>query len=209
MNTRVGLGLMFGLLCGAGGFIFGWMFSKKKYEMLADVEVASVKKSLAEYYEKPIISSTKDIKKDSNIQDDVNKDMKGYVDYANKYRTNPVKPVSAPSYKIIEEREDKDHKSPYVISPQEFQESSYDTQTLFYHTDRILADDDFNIIHDIPGTIGADALISFGQYEDDAVYVRNDILQIDYEILKDERCYEKIAPGYRTNKVLVDNPEKE
>ena len=34
-----------------------------------------------------------------------------------------------------------------------------------------------------------DALRHFGEYEDDAVYVRNDELKTDYEILRSEKDY--------------------
>jgi len=79
----------------------------------------------------------------------------------------------------------------------EFNESNYETKTLFYYADKVLADDDYQILDDVKGNIGDDALTQFGVYADDAVYVRNDILGIDYEILLDEREYFKVSPSSR------------
>ena len=42
---------------------------------------------------------------------------------------------------------------------------------------------------EIEETIGKDSLTHFGEYEDDSVFVRNDRLKVDYEILMDQRGY--------------------
>ena len=41
-------------------------------------------------------------------------------------------------------------------------------------------------------TIGKDSLTHFGEYEDDSVFVRNDRLKADYEILMDQRTYAEV-----------------
>ena len=48
-----------------------------------------------------------------------------------------------------------------------------------------------NNVEDIIG----DALSHFGEYEEDAVYVRNEQLRAEYEILKDLRTYAEVC-GY-------------
>lgn len=78
---------------------------------------------------------------------------------------------------------------PYVIAPEEFGECDYDTESLTYYADGVLTDDCDNPVSDIENTVGLEALNSFGEYEDDSVFVRNDRLKTDYEILLDERKY--------------------
>lgn len=78
---------------------------------------------------------------------------------------------------------------PYVISPDEFGESSNETIYLTYYADRVLADDVDDIIDDIEGTIGRESLQHFGEYEDECVHVRNDITDTDYEVTLDTRNY--------------------
>jgi hypothetical protein len=48
--------------------------------------------------------------------------------------------------------------------------------------------------------IGPKALYTFGEYEDDAVFVRNEHLRTDFQILKDYRKYEE-ARGTSPNRV--------
>ena len=43
---------------------------------------------------------------------------------------------------------------------------------------------------DIAETIGRECLKHFGEYEPDSVFVRNNDMRTDYEILQDERRYE-------------------
>ena len=45
------------------------------------------------------------------------------------------------------------------------------------------------IVEDVEGTVGSDALNSFGEYEEDSVFVLNEQYGAAYEILLDESCY--------------------
>ena len=83
---------------------------------------------------------------------------------------------------------------PYVISPDEFgNEFDYEEVSLTYYADGVLTDDQDNIIEDVEGLVGLDSLNHFGEYEDDSVFVRNDALQTDYEILADLRNYSDVC----------------
>lgn len=82
--------------------------------------------------------------------------------------------------------------APYVISPEEFGErEDYETKSLIYYTDKIVADDDDHIVDDVEDIIG-DALDHFGDYEDDAVHVRNEKEKCDYEILRSEKAFDEL-----------------
>lgn len=83
-------------------------------------------------------------------------------------------------------------KPPYVISPYDFGElDDYRQFELTYYADGVLEDEDEEIITDIDDLIGPKALYTFGEYEDDAVFVRNEQLRADFQILKDPRTYEE------------------
>lgn len=87
---------------------------------------------------------------------------------------------------------DKVAKEPYVIAPLDFGElDGYDQVELTYYADGTLEDEDYNIVTDIDELIGPKALTTFGEYEDDAVFVRNEHLCADFQILKDYRTYEQ------------------
>ena len=81
---------------------------------------------------------------------------------------------------------------PYVISPYDFGElDGYNQIELTYYADGTLEDDEGNIITDVDELVGQDSLFTFGEYEEDAVFVRNERLETDFQILKDYRTYEE------------------
>ena len=80
-----------------------------------------------------------------------------------------------------------------VIRPEEFGElEDYDTTEFTYFADGNLVDDNGDIVDDVEGTVGYDALTKFGLYEPDSVYIRNDRLQCDYLVLMDQRNYSDV-----------------
>lgn len=89
------------------------------------------------------------------------------------------------------EREDeKNMKRPYVIAPEESWEQDYPTITLtYYEGDGVLADDRNKIIDNVDELVGEDFAEHFGEYEDDSVYIRNDAMEVYYEILRDYGSY--------------------
>ena len=83
---------------------------------------------------------------------------------------------------------------PYVISPAEFgEDETHETETLLYFDDGVLTDSEYIPIEDVERMVGSKTLTTFGMYEEDAVYVRNDEHLMDYEILRDLRKYRDVA----------------
>ena len=70
----------------------------------------------------------------------------------------------------------------------------YDIETLQYYSDHILADDNGCVIESPEDIIGDKALDSFGEYEEDCVYVVNDDNSMYYEIYKNLERYADIRP---------------
>ena len=178
------------VLGATAGSLVAWKILEKKYKEIADEEIQSVK----EYYKG---------------KDDLNEFIKkaDHVTYAAKDEFNSIedKKVETTNYNrmvtdlgyadddatIIVEQEE--GVAPYVISPEEFGEKiGYDTESLTYYADGILANDDYEIMVDLDNLIG-DGLEHFGEYEDDAVCVRNDMLKCDYEILKHDKTFEEVS----------------
>lgn len=84
---------------------------------------------------------------------------------------------------VIPEEKEK----PYVIPPEDFGEfDDYEQITLNFNQDSMLLTDELGELVDNPDEIvGKDFYYHFGEYEDDSVYVRNDKMRCDYEILLD------------------------
>ena len=86
---------------------------------------------------------------------------------------------------------------PYVITPEDFASSppGYNCCPLDYYKDGTLADG-WGVPMDIEETIGEEALDHFGEYVDDVVYVRNERLELDYEVTRDPRTYKEAERAY-------------
>lgn len=111
-----------------------------------------------------------------------------------------VEPYEEESDEIVELIEDYEGENPYpqdkpyVIAPEYFAEfESYSTVSLVLYSDGALVDDNDNIFDDADEIIGTDYINHFGDFEEDAVHIRNDIHKCDYEILKDPRQYSQIV----------------
>lgn len=171
-------------VAGAGvGTAITWQFFKNKYKRIADEEIASVK----EYY-KHSRETTLDVAEESSellerIEDDLETEEVEYKNLASNYNT------------ITNENNNEEKggnnmaEGPYVIKPEEFDTVGYDVVSLTYYADKVLVDEDDNPIEDIDYLVGEDSLDHFGEYEDDSVFVRNDDLKTDFEILLDEASY--------------------
>ena len=85
---------------------------------------------------------------------------------------------------------------PYVVTPEEFGNADeYDITSLNYYADGIVSDDWGNKIEDLEATIGEDFASHYGEYEEDAVYIRNDRLKVEYEVLKSLSKYSEMFPA--------------
>lgn len=79
----------------------------------------------------------------------------------------------------------------YVISPECYDTVDYKTESLTYYADGVLVSEYGEVIDDPSEYVVADFADHFGEYEDDSVFVRNEYLETDFEILKDEDRYDE------------------
>ena len=108
--------------------------------------------------------------------------------------------VHEQGYVLDNEEEDDDlpiEDAPYVITSDEYSTyADYETVSLNYFADGVLADDLDCTIDDIEGTVGLECLNRFGEEEEDVVWVRNDARKTDYEIVRDHRLYAQVVDDY-------------
>lgn len=95
--------------------------------------------------------------------------------------------------KKVEEDMTEERQEPfYIIKPDEFGTiDEYELVNLTWYADGILADEFDNIIgeEEIDERIGSEALVEIGKYLPNFIHVRNDDLEVDYEIGEDPRNY--------------------
>lgn len=156
-----------------------WKLVKDKYKKLADEEIASVKEIWS--------------KKHPTMDVDITAQPKQtHVDYAERKTAREI----ILENKYSDKKEEEDYMDKYVISPEEFSESELPSGSLTYWADGIVTDEANCVMDedDIEETIGSDALNHFGEYEDDSVFVRNETLNEEYEILMDTRRFSDVYP---------------
>lgn len=154
----------------AVGSVVTWKVLETTFNKRMEEETQSLHESLSQMYEEKAEDNVEENEDES--EDDSNKQFKD-ITLANGYTYEEVSDVT----------------KPYVIAPEEFGECDYETISLTYYADKVLTDELDDPIDDIDSLIGEESLETFGQYEDDSVFVRNDGLKCDYEILLDERKY--------------------
>lgn len=180
MNDKLSSVIIF---CGGifiGGFLT-WDFFKTKYEKIADEEIASVKETFEHRESRP----------DKNYK--VEEELKGYDAYVNIIDSTGYRNYSNTTIETNKKggTADMELNHPYVITPEQYEDNvDYTKVSLTWYSDEVLEDDWGNVL-DPDDVIGRDALATFGQYEDDSVFVRDDDEQIDYEVLRDTRSYEE------------------
>ena len=90
------------------------------------------------------------------------------------------------------EEEDDDMVGPNVISYDDIAENGYEGESLYYFIDGVVTDLMYNEIEDYEDLIGDDFAEHFGEEEPDVVYIRNDKLKTDFEVLRDERRFSEV-----------------
>jgi len=188
MNNKT-INFMIFVLGVAVGSVITRRYVEKKYEQIAQEEIDSVKEV---FYKKMAEIAKKSA--EARIKADNAKEKPDIIKYAARLREQGYTNYSDMVDEKTEEEESMSVDKPYVIAPEEFGElDDYETISLIYYADHVLADDNDEIVEDIENVVGFDSLNSFGEYEDDSVFVRNDRLKCDYEILLDQRRYSDVV----------------
>ena len=153
------------------GFVFGFVVGYECAKSAGDKAKSEEVEALEEYYKgkleeknDPVIEKNNAIKRAEEIAKE------------HKYGATPA--VSA---------FDNPSEGPYQITPELFGEfDDYEQICLKYYENGVLVDDD-EVLDDIEinDAVGLGFSEHFGEYEMDAVYIRNDERRCDYEILKE------------------------
>ena len=206
MKTK--LGYILATVVGAAvGSVATWVIAKTHYEKLIDKAVEEVKEVYCRPKVKPYTGDNQgwgpvpkhdldpaDLEKLKRTEQTADYEKRlvenGYTNYSDISSNKPKDPEPV-------------NETPYVISPAEFGGlDGYDIRTLKYYSDDTLTDDDDNIVDE--DLIGSSSLSTFGDYEDDTVYVRNERLKCDFEILRD---YGRYTDVLRAKPYLADEED--
>lgn len=171
---------------------------RDKYQQEAEEEIAEMR----DYYrelrknaktpnEDAIVEEEKEVKEenDKNEYDEIVKGYTNYTQYLSKAAAKYFDIETKENKK--EEKEERTNYEPFIIDVEEFGEDpTYDTATLTYYKDKVLTNDLDDVID--YSVAGEENLKIFDEHPDcKAIYVRDDIYMVDYEILRDPYQYDE------------------
>lgn len=166
---------------------------RDKYQQEAEEEIAEMR----DYYrelrknaktpdENKMLEEDENSKeeKEENTKNEYDEIVKGYTNYT-QYNDIETKENKK------EEKEERTNYEPFIIDVEEFGEDpTYDTATLTYYKDKVLTNDLDDVID--YSVAGEENLKIFDEHPDcKAIYVRDDIYMVDYEILRDPYQYDE------------------
>ena len=174
------------------GSLVSWYFTKKKYETLAENEIAKMRegyrkknKELADRARvKPNISEVVNDrltihKEDADLSE---KEENLIAKYAEESEPTGEENIS-PNDDIIEFIDDGEFASM----------NGYEKVNLVLYEDDVLANEMSDDIVLVEDTVGQQAIDDFKHYNPEAFYVRNNQLMTEYEITRDHRTYEEVT----------------
>ena len=159
MNNKI---LIFSLGVAVGA-VTSWFVARERYKKIADDEIASVKEVFQRKKKEDVELAEKNIT------------YCGLID---------VYDTESDDNDVVE---DKDDLKPYIIEPEEYgNKVENECTVLMWYGDDILTDTYGVNVDDIDKTVGREFIDHFGENpeEPDIVYVRNDRLEMDYQILQ-------------------------
>ena len=210
-------------LGGTVGFLVAQQIYKKYYADIAQKEIDSVKETLKNYKPFEVIKSnkTETQEKKTNNNPLVRSSLDGnkYEQIKKNYNLTGIKykdededegqedeelDVDAAGKTEKEMNPDKlDRDLPYIINDQEFSEECdhHDKVSLYYYQlDDVLCDEYEEVIEEIEEKVGYDALSVLDMQT--TVWVRNEPLCIDYEIISIKKSFAETVHGIGLEPVL-------
>lgn len=180
MNKPIITGLAFfaGLVIGS---LVTWYYFKTNYEVISDDEST--------------LLESEDINKDAESNANSNENENKKVELKEYKEIIEQMDYSGYSKKTEEVQEEMINvNKPYLISFDEFGKmEDWNEVQVTYYADDFLVDEDDELITDAEDLFGYDCLKEFDDDDKpDAIYVRNESLETDYEIVYDANKYEDI-----------------
>ena len=175
-----------GLLIFAAGAVAGTVagigISKRHFEAIAAQEINEVR----DYYRKA--NKELEEQKEEQKEEQENTKKEEVVEETIEEYNNIIKYGNYVSTEEIDDEEDDySDDEPYIIDPSEFgNNGNYATQTCTYFADGVLVDDVDEVIEDPEKLVGNLHVDIFRDFDATSVYVRNDWMKMDFEILKDD-----------------------
>lgn len=179
MKEKITQLVIFAIGVGVGA-VASMTYFKTKYEQIAQEEIDSVKETFSKLKSK----------EEKTTSDDISEEKKTLINIVNKHDY-----TSFSKSNVKKEEKPLKEDKPYVISPMQVGDDDFDCITLTLYSNNVLTNELDERIEggELKNLIGSeDVFEHFGDYEDDVIYVRNERLKTDFEILRVLDSYEEV-----------------
>ena len=192
MNTTISNAVAFTIGVATGASIT-YILVKKHFKKIADDEIDTMR----EYFQNKRAEEANaleeepdeaEVKEARDEHQEHKPNIREYASLIKKENYTNYSDTAADKKKEVDDVE-----KPYVITPEEFGELDYSTISLTYYSDGVLTYESDELVEDVDDIVGADFAEHFGEYEDDSVFIRNDRMKTDFEILVDKRNYSDVV----------------
>lgn len=193
MNSKLTNFIMFA--AGAAiGSVATWKILNMRYEQRIQEEVQSVKETFAEWAgrgesdENPSEPTSEDEEGDCTEEDPYVGDEQDRMMDRFHYEAE----LQRLKYASIDPDEkggvgaERVEYAPYVIDPSDYGDKDHDVVSFTYYADGVVDDDYWNIVQNVEELIGDDFM---NHFDDDTVFIRNDVRKTDYEITRVDKTY--------------------
>lgn len=207
MNTNISKLFMFAVGAAIGSFS-AWFYAKKKYEKIANDEIRSMREYFRRREKELLEDDAEEEAEETKGEPESSKEENDKGIYSNIIKESGyVRYGKLSNQNNSEEAEGNDvDDEPYVIRPDLFDTlDDYESMTLTYYADGVLADM-FDVPIDNPDAlVGTDFVDCFNadEVDGDVVYVRNERKKTDFEIIEDLRNYSDMMK----NKMRLEEDE--
>lgn len=201
----VGMGMGLGVGVVAGGFYVEKRL-RTKYEKLAEEEIDAMREHfrarLVARESKPDLSGLDQKVTDLGYRPPPEKAPveDGDVDVSEDVEAETQNVWERYAWDFDAEKEKRSPTEPYVIHVDERHEAGYTETTMTYFVgDDVLCDERDKVVNEPDDVVGIENLDRFGHGSNDPniVYIRNDTLGVDVEVVKSERTYAEDVHGMR------------
>lgn len=210
LSSAIAGGFLFGITGAAAGWYITDRKLRKKYEQIAEEEISEMREHfrarlVARETPKPDVEDlgkmTEKLGYDKPSQPwpasdppvpEVDEEVDGEVETQNVFETY--------AWDIEAEKAKRNEDDPYVIHVDERNEDEYTQTTMtYYEGDDVLTDSSDRVVHEVDSIVGIENMDRFGHGSNDPniVYVRNEKLAVDIEVVKSEGTYEEEVMGLK------------
>lgn len=180
-----------GLITGA---VMTYFAMKNKCEEYIQNEIKEVKDELHNMHNDDVI----DVDKTEEVND--TEEVKDTENVENHQEYNELINEYAPEneVEINEIKRENDPRFAHIVTPEDFGSiEGYDYDSLYWHPNNVVTNNtdteiiDSDELYNLVGMSWSEIKSHFGEYEDDTVFVRNNDLKCDYEILRTIEDFEE------------------